>query len=683
MKMTGMGVLFCVLFALLPFVIWTQLYYGSINAKFFLVVGAADVALLLAAYRYWRGGSAPFLRNRPLLFALILALAVGYVSALTGFYTEFSLWSDILRSTGLLFLTHVALLAFLAGEYLTARDWSLVRRVVAVTGGVFGILSLVGVEGLGYMGKFLWINIGINGLTFGNSTFAGVYLVLALLLGLIELARLHGEENSGEKRAALWRKILTGGVVFTMLSPVLSNVGIFFGKTPLSSVFAHPGLVLGSARASSATAFATLLFLGGRRLILRYARGQFLARAKVAWSAAWLLGMILGITLLFTPGSFVQRAYVEASSAARLYVWHSGWEAFLERPMLGWGPENFAAAFESHINPRLYRAENFGEPWFDRAHNVFIDTLVAEGVLGFAASVLLAFAYLLVVRRAYRRGAILEHEALLLAMLVPAHLLQLQTGFDTVSSYTLLGLFLGYALHLERLGAGAEPLAHRDTSRSVAAVLPAVFAIVLPIVLAVAALISAKFVLFDEYVRQHALFNVAGARDEASQLAAIRTAAQRTSNFEGLRVSTAALIKGGLAKVAQSNDPKLVKAILVRLQIYEEAYRRYLDAAPEYYRARMNYAYLLIVETALGENRLDDAERIVEESYPLSPHNPLTYALHSIILLYKGDVAGAKAKIEESYALDPEIGFTKQVRMYVSEQAARFPDVSLLKLENL
>lgn len=663
MKATWMGVCISSMFAVLPFLIWIWFFYGSVNAKFFLVIGIVDVLMLCAAYAYWNGKCLPSVKNRFLLYALGLALCLEYVVAFVGFYPEFSLWSDILRSTGLIFLTHLAVLAVLAGEFLNEADWSLTRRTVAITGGIFGALSLIGIEGLGYTGRFLWANLGINGFTFGNSTFAGAYLLLALIVALAEIVHLQKGEQGR-------RKVLIASVVLIVFSPALLNVGILWGRTALMEVVANPVLILGSARASSATMLGLLVFHFGLWVITKYLRTGA-ARAKAVWSTLWLIGIGVGIALLFTSGSSVQERYAEASSAARLYVWNAAWQAFLDRPIFGWGQENFNAGFEAHIDARLFLAENFAQPWFDRAHNIFLDILVTRGVVGSTAIILLVLASLFVIRHARKKEILGEWESMLLYALVPAHVLQMQTGFDTVGSYMLLALFLGYALHLEKITHAVSPVGSKQAAR--------VFAVMLLVV----AFFSLKFVWLDEYSRQSALLYAMNTKDETSQIAALRLSIERSSNFEALRLGTSALIKGGLAQVAKNNDQKVQKLVLARLAIYEEGYQRYLVAAPGYYRARVNYVYLLLVKTALGENRLKEAQAIIQDSYQFSPGNPITYVLDSLTMLYQGDLAGATAKIEEGVALNPDVDFIKQVQKYIEEQGKQFPNLSLLKLENL
>jgi tetratricopeptide (TPR) repeat protein len=66
-------------------------------------------------------------------------------------------------------------------------------------------------------------------------------------------------------------------------------------------------------------------------------------------------------------------------------IWDMAWQGFQERPLLGWGPENFTYVFSKYYNPAMYDQE----PWFDRAHNVFLDWVISAGILGLGAYLLL------------------------------------------------------------------------------------------------------------------------------------------------------------------------------------------------------------------------------------------------------------------------------------------------------
>ena len=524
--------------------------------------------------------------KRP-LFVLSLLLLLSYVlSSFLGVSTGQSFWSDILRSTGVFFLIFTAIFAFIISDSLTEKDWSSIRKSIALSSGIFSLFTIIGVEGFGFTGRFLWTNFGINGFTFGNTTFAGVFLVLALILTGIEFLK--------TPKYSKWRAVLIGVCIVNILSPLLLNTGILLGKTSIGDVFTSPSLLLGSARASSATTFLMALFLLGRFLIRKYIPEVKRKWTFFSWNGLWIAGVFVGVGLLFTSGSFVQNAYTDQSTEARIIVWNIGLEAFKDRPAFGWGPQNFDQAFERHFDNRLYLDENLGETWFDRAHNIVVDTLVEVGLVGILVSVILIIWFLIVIKKAKEKELIQDGEWILLSIFPFAHFLQLQTGFDTVGSYALVALFLGYGLWLEKkmLGDSVSKSAFIHKGLTVMFLLVAIF--------------GSYQLVFKEYGRQRAILTPFVTLDTAKQKEGIEKALSRPSSFETLRLLSASFIKGSLEEIASSGGtPEVIQKTIEQSHIYEDAFIKYLEMNPENYRARMNYAYLLLIQTAIGEDKIE------------------------------------------------------------------------------
>ena len=77
----------------------------------------------------------------------------------------------------------------------------------------------------------------------------------------------------------------------------------------------------------------------------------------------------------------------EKTFKTRFWTWGSAWAGFKERPILGWGQENFSTVFDRHFNPNHYTPGTGSETWFDRAHSVIFDYLAETGILGFLSYV--------------------------------------------------------------------------------------------------------------------------------------------------------------------------------------------------------------------------------------------------------------------------------------------------------
>ncbi len=69
----------------------------------------------------------------------------------------------------------------------------------------------------------------------------------------------------------------------------------------------------------------------------------------------------------------------DPSTQTRLITWKLSWKAFKEKPLFGWGPENFLIAYEKYYDPNY---AIYGETWMDRAHNKIFDLLAMQGIFG-------------------------------------------------------------------------------------------------------------------------------------------------------------------------------------------------------------------------------------------------------------------------------------------------------------
>lgn len=132
--------------------------------------------------------------------------------------------------------------------------------------------------------------------------------------------------------------------------------------------------------------------------------------------------------------------------APRLWTWDSAIAGIKERPLLGWGAENFHYAFDKYYDPRhfftpaapieddaLIRQYFFSS--FDRAHNIFLDYLIIGGAVLLAAWLMIFFVYY---RQLMKRDKDLWFSILLAVPVV--HMVQGFFFFDTLQTY--LGLFL-------------------------------------------------------------------------------------------------------------------------------------------------------------------------------------------------------------------------------------------------
>ena len=189
-----------------------------------------------------------------------------------------------------------------------------------------------------------------------------------------------------------------------------------------------------------------------------------------------LLLVILVLTLITGTGFYFRdSSVVKSIPASRIFdisfstetfrdrtiVWSMAWNGFKDRPIFGWGQENFPEIFYKHYEPRFYRP---GMAWFDRAHSVFFDYLAETGVVGLLSylSIFVVLFWQVFVRtRKYikEQSAGSEDQKLsrekewspsLGALFVAAPVAYLVQGlvlFDVLAMYLPLFIFLAFAAY--------------------------------------------------------------------------------------------------------------------------------------------------------------------------------------------------------------------------------------------
>ena len=155
--------------------------------------------------------------------------------------------------------------------------------------------------------------------------------------------------------------------------------------------------------------FVTILLTGARGALIAFVVGVVFFAIYYAWiyykplfqkTLIISLGCFLILSLLvvgsgqlFKSDNYFLNRIISINLAnstvqSRLNAWKIAWNASFDRPLTGYGLDNFDVAFDKHYQPFAEKFSN-SETWFDRAHNSFLDYLVMAGILGVLAYILL------------------------------------------------------------------------------------------------------------------------------------------------------------------------------------------------------------------------------------------------------------------------------------------------------
>lgn len=161
------------------------------------------------------------------------------------------------------------------------------------------------------------------------------------------------------------------------------------------------------------------------------------------------IGVIILIGVLFwinRDAKFIQNSEVlsrlaaisleENKTQARGYVWPMAIKGWQERPIFGWGQENFNYIFNANYNPEMWPHEQ----WFDRAHSVFLDWLTASGAVGLLAYISL---YIISIIAIWKSTLSIAEKSVLTGLIV-GYAIHNVFVFDNLASYAFFFAILGF-----------------------------------------------------------------------------------------------------------------------------------------------------------------------------------------------------------------------------------------------
>lgn len=131
----------------------------------------------------------------------------------------------------------------------------------------------------------------------------------------------------------------------------------------------------------------------------------------------------------------------------RFAAWQITLKAIKDKPLLGHGPENFYIGFEKYYEPV---SSDMQKLWWDRAHNIFLDTAATTGIAGliFYLGFWVVLFYAL---QKFKKREGNEHKVFFahgLQTVFLGYLIILFFNFDSFATYLISYFFIGYAFYL-------------------------------------------------------------------------------------------------------------------------------------------------------------------------------------------------------------------------------------------
>jgi len=401
-----------------PLVFKTQFYFPYVGPKSLYFMGCVQIVFFA-----WLALAFFYKKYRPKLNYLLIAfgffLFILILSTLFGVDPSRSFWSKFERMTGLLMWLH--LFGWFLALICTLKKLSEWKKVFLFSLIVAGIVSisflLIEAQSRGFImeGKdpiFIFARGG--GSTLGNSSFLGSYLLFNVFIGIWLFI-------ASKKK---WARAISGICAF------LSALAIYAAGARAASVAVVGGIVF----------FGILIWSF-------YVKKKNIRTAGRVFLGLSIVFVLVVSALVFIPNNPIHSKFIELTTRARFLNWQMALEGFKQRPLLGWGPENYTVIFPQYFHPCLFTPACGSEIWFDRTHNIVLDTLSMTGILGLLSYLGIFFAafYILIKKKQKYFWSF----ALLIPLLT-SYFVQNLTVFDMVASLMMFVLSLSFISFLQK-----------------------------------------------------------------------------------------------------------------------------------------------------------------------------------------------------------------------------------------
>jgi O-antigen ligase len=401
----GKSIIFRIIFSILLFVFIAQILYQK-QYKLFI---------------YEKIKAIPRLFLIP--FAVFIILLI--LSTIFSLEPFFSFWGSPYRAGGSLNLLLYLVLAIFSYLVVKKEDWKKVLTCAIIAGLAVSFLAIA--QQLQFKEGVLVSYITRPPSTMGNTNFLAVYLIFLLFLAF----------TYGIKEKIPIKKLFYLGSSAIFLLVIVLTV----------SRAAFIGIILGF--------FWVLFFTKFRNPLFNKLKIILAILPIIILSLLFFIANNPSISSKITQQDkptefyFLSRFSFNLLSDVRFSAWRVGLDALKDRPILGYGPENFSIGFDKFYNPYLPGLNSVGGGvWWDRAHNFLLDIGVTLGVPALLAYIIFWIALILKLQKKKEGNSFEDLNPHILQAMFIAYFGANFFGFDCVPTYIISFLLVGYCLSL-------------------------------------------------------------------------------------------------------------------------------------------------------------------------------------------------------------------------------------------
>ncbi len=397
------------------------------------------VLVFLFLFRFFYKNEAPLSlprwRLHDYLPIIVLSLFILTVLAATIFSQDprFSFFSGPARAGGSLNLLFYFIFSIILAFFIKNKNWEKLWKINLVVASLASLLAIVQSFNL-LKNVFVSYEGGGTPSFLGNSTFLAIYMFFMVIWSLVMVI----QKKTRNQR-------LTYGILFCLFTLTVFLTG---------SRATYLALLV-----SFSFFFFFYPFKIKRIKTLKIAAGFLLVFATIIvliFNFFPQLGEKNDLFSRLTNRLSLKRAFTDLAGT-RFAVWQITLKAVKDKPLLGWGPENFYIGFEKYYEPT---APSLQKLWWDRPHNIFLDVAVNSGLIAlffYISFWLILLFYLHKFKYAERSISQEPNQSFRTNNALMAHGLQaafigylttLFFNFDSFSTYLISYFFIGFSFYL-------------------------------------------------------------------------------------------------------------------------------------------------------------------------------------------------------------------------------------------
>ncbi|PIR89047.1 MAG: hypothetical protein COU07_03065 [Candidatus Harrisonbacteria bacterium CG10_big_fil_rev_8_21_14_0_10_40_38] len=571
------------------------------------------IGLLFTDKKYWPKKT--YITIAVAVFMLIVGLA-----DIMGVDPSNSFWSRYERMEGYISILHlVGYFFLLSSVFQTKKDWKILLNLFLVSGvflGVYGILQRIGVIEALQGGQYR-----VDG-RIGNPTYFAAYLFFMVILSLLFFI-----QSNKKLEKYIYGFLL---VFFLVIIYLTGTRGVVIALLTSAILFPVLYLIFGRNKDHKNKSLYTKISIG------------ILGVSILMPALFWAIKDTSLIQNNYTLARFANISLSEKTTRSRFMVWGMAWEGFKERPILGWGQENYVVVFAKHYNPSMYDQE----PWFDRAHNIIFDWLINAGALGLISYLSLFIAAYITIWKLYKKKIINFGEAAVLGVLLIGYMIQNLFVFDNFNSYILFFGVLAYINSrekTEKIESHEAPLKSTVTTVTVATAASALLIFVVMYYSAIRPMQEAKSI-----IKTLEATGSNGSTPESILNYFKKTLSYKTFGDGEAREQLSRL---SISLLNNHSIPISEKVDFVKFAINE--IEKQIKDHPLDLKSRLALGTLQMGLTGIDVNNVNQARITLNNALKLSPTRQHIYFLLADSYLIVNDFNGALDPLEKAALLEP------------------------------